>query len=175
MRKTIWLLLLIFVFITTSFAVTPHAEARRRRRRVHHKSHLKIINEKKLYERLGGAGALNSITDEWVRTSISDPRMAGIFAPLTAKPEKLAHFRHGLNDGLCEVSDGPCGEKSENKIPGGLVLNDEQFLMFADNLSHTLQKHGVAERERDELLSRMTEIKPDFMPETHGRNSASLN
>ncbi len=155
MRRIVLLLTLI-AFTMTSFL--DDADARRRRRRSRTKR-APIINEKKLYERIGGPKRMGEIVDEWVRLNLADARIAPAFAIFTAKPDKLTRERRGLTDHLCELADGPCKTKDAEE----LKLNEMQFLVFGDNLFKSMQKHEVPEREKNELLARLGETKGDFV------------
>lgn len=174
-RSLLWILIFSFVFLSFSH----DAEARRRRRvRRHHHKRLAIINEKKLYERLGGGKAISEIVDEWMRLNLADNRIAPAFSRMTAQPERLGRLRRNLGDQLCEIADGPCTYKGPETRRGhaGLVFGDDQFLIFSDNLVHSLQKKNVAEREKNELLARFGEIKPDIVSDSSapsGRQSSN--
>lgn len=174
---------LAFILVMTAFS--NDAEARRRRRK---SKKAPIINEKKLYERIGGAKGLAVIVDDWVRMSLADPRVGGVLKPLTA-PEQLPKFRSSLNDQLCELADGPCQYKgpdlskdagaSANKAgkaanagnagnvygknQANMQITEEQFLVFADNLFQSMQKSNIAEREKNEMLGRIGEFKVDLI------------
>lgn len=160
-RFTLWILLICL--IVTAFA--DESEARRRRRS---RKRPKIINEKKLYERIGGNKVVSNIVDEWMRINLGDNRISFYFKNLTSEPEKLARFRRQLSDQICVLSDGPC--KSENggvlqKAHADLLANEDHFLIFADNLFRSMQKFDVAEREKNELLARLGEYRGEAIPE----------
>lgn len=158
-------LMIVFTMICTMFS--SDAEARRRRRR--RAPRAKIINEKKLYERLGGAKGVSSVVDEWLRLNLADQRVSGFFSTYTAKPERLGKLRHRLNDQICEIADGPCVDKSSDTqhVRDVVGINDDQFLVLSDNLVHSLEKYDVAEREKNELLSRLGDLQPDILGQPH--------
>lgn len=151
----------ILVLAVLVCAVSPEAEARRRRRVRHRRA--QIINEKKLFERLGGEKGLSAIIDEWMRINFADNRVSGSFAPITSKPERLAQLRRSVFDQLCEAAEGPCQVKASEAKKGllALVQTDDQFLIVADNLVRSMQRQGVAEREKNEMLNRFGELRSD--------------
>ena len=161
-RIFIWILL--STFIVGFFA--DEADAARRRRRSRKRA--QIINEKKLYERIGGTKTLSQIVDEWMRLNLADQRIAPFFATATAKPERLAKVRRNLSDQLCELADGPCSYKGAEmqKAHQGLAINEEQFLVFSENLFKSMQKYEVAEREKNEMLARLGEFRSDIVRES---------
>ena len=154
-------LLLVFAIVFLSFS--HDADARRRRR--HRAKRQKIINEKKLYERIGGAKTVSEIVDEWLRLNLADQRVSGSFASYTSKPERLGRLRRSLGDQICEIADGPCTYKGADtkRMRDAATFNDDQFLIVSDNLFRSMQKLGVAEREKDELLSRLGDLRPDIL------------
>jgi hemoglobin len=170
-RKWISLLLLIVV---TLGSFSQDAEARRRRRRTRTKR-APIINEKKLYERIGGPKRMGEIVDEWMRLNLADARVAPAFVVFTTKPALLARERRNLGDQLCELADGPCTvRESLKKGDDGetLHLDEAQFLVFGDNLFRSMQKYSVPEREKNELLGRLGETKADFVASAAGKTAS---
>ena len=165
-----WISALLLVVVTlTSFS--NDAEARRRRRRAPRTKRAPIINEKKLYERIGGPKRMGEIVDEWMRLNLSDSRVSPAFVVFTAKPALLARERRNLSDQLCEISDGPCTVKESTKKGedgDSLRMDDSQFLVFGDNLFRSMQKFSIPEREKNELLGRLGETKADFVASGKG-------
>ena len=157
-------IILVLIAFVGMFAAHP-AEARRHRHHSRSKKHAAIINEKKLYERIGGKSALNEITDEWVRNGLSDERISAYFTDMKAKPEKLAKFRRALNDQLCEISDGPCQPAPADlkKFKDTLKFDDWHIVAFAEDLFKALEKRSVGEREKNELLGRVGWLRADLL------------
>lgn len=162
MRKLLGFFL-IFSLIVASYSEEVDA-ARRRRRRA---PRAKAFNEKKLYERIGGAKAFSEIVDEWIRLNLADGRVAGAFSGYTQKPERLGRLRRSLGDQLCEVADGPCQYKGSpaRKLRETAQASEDQFLIVSDNLFRSMQKFSVPEREKNELLARMMELRPEILGE----------
>ena len=160
MRRFVFLILLCAV-VCGSFS----NEAFARRRRHPRKKRQVIINEKKLYERLGGTKTIASIVDEWLRLDFSDQRVAPFFANITAKPEKIGRLRRDLNEQLCEMADGPCQYKGPemNKVHAAMHVNEEQYLVVSNNLYRSLEKMNIPEREKDELLARVGETRSEIV------------
>lgn len=157
------ILVLPLIAIVLVSSVAPEAEARRRRRS--RTKRAAIVNEKNLYERLGGAKAVSGIVDEWLRLSLADTRISAFFDKTTAQPERLARLRRSLGDQVCEIADGPCrykgGEMSQ--VHEGMGIAEEHFLAFSENLFRSLQKFGVPEREKNELLGRLGALRAEML------------
>lgn len=147
------------------------SEARRRKRP---RKRAKIINEKKLYERIGGGKAVANIVDEWMRLNLADQQISFYFKDLTAKPESLARFRRQLSDQICEFGEGPCSAKGNDlqKTQPALLVKEDHFLVFADNLVRSMQKFDIAEREKNEMLARMGEYRSDVTPDVPSSSAA---
>ncbi len=165
---------LFYVEVAIEFATglhEPQAEAARRRRRRPRTRKLKIINEKKLYERIGSAKGVSDIVDEWMRLNLADARIAPFFGATVAKPERLAKLRRGLGEQICEISDGPCQYRGTNmrRAHEKMNITDEQFIFFSDNLFKSMQKLSVPEREKNELLGRIGTLRDDIV---HGEEES---
>ena len=164
-------MIILSLNLLTTIAVTSfsqNAEARRHRRR--RAKRAPIINEKKLYERLGGSKGVTQLVDEWMRLNLGDQRTAPLFSETGAglpKPEKITRVRKSLNDQICELSDGPClHHLVETKKPVDRSISDDTYLVFADNLFRSMQKFGVPEREKNEMLGRLGDLRLDFIQPT---------
>ena len=173
--KKIAALVLLMVFVVSSFS----GEAEARRRRHHRKSRSKrapIVNEKKLFERIGGTKRLSEIVDEWMRLNLADGRVAPVFAPFTSKPDRLTRERRNLNEQICDLADGPCQAQAEAARKSAeadlLILNESQFLIFGDNLLKSMVKYQVPEREKNEMLGRLGQAKADFVEDSKADSKA---
>jgi hypothetical protein len=160
-------LLLVIVFFVGSF--TQDAEARRKNRRRRHRSRTKrqaIINEPKLYERIGGSKAVAELVDEWLRQNIADARVSPQLGAGVQKPEQLAKWRKSWNEEICELAEGPCVKSMKPKKQGDpvrdlLVLDDAPFLAASENLLKSMQKRNLRERDKNELMGRLGGIHAD--------------
>jgi hemoglobin len=154
LKNSAWLALVIALVLTS---LADNAEARRRHRRAKKAKKAPVINEKVLYERIGGQKAMNEIVDEWLRLDLADSRVSSQLGSFAAKPEKLQRLRHDLGDQLCELADGPCQYKGPDMKNGyaGIKLSESDFIAFSENLFKSMQKIGLQEREKNELLGRI--------------------
>jgi hypothetical protein len=156
---------LFLVALTLVSIVSDQADAKRRRR---HRSRTRraVINEPKLYDRLGGAKAVSDLVDNWVRASLADPRLNGTFGDVAAKPDLVVKLRKNLNDQLCEVADGPCTLKADAKKTLDLgAMSDEKFVVFSSHLVTALEARAAGEREKNELIGRLGSARNDDLPE----------
>ncbi len=157
----------ILSFVTTSFL--DEAEAKRRRRR--RAKQPKVINEKKLYERMGGKDAIAKTVDEWIRLALADASLASTFQSMASQPKELAKTRKQLSDEICELADGPCVAANDSEwvsIRTRLKMNEVTTVSFASLLSEALMSRGIGERERNEVLGRLGSIEPLAVSEATG-------
>lgn len=160
------------ISILTSLLVplfADDAEARRKRRRRSAKRP-KIINEKKLYERIGGRDAIARTVDEWIRLALADAMLAVKLKDLASQPKELAKSRKILSDEICELADGPCTTEDSEwvKIRTRFKMDEVTTVAFASLLSEALVSRGVGERERNEVLGRLGSIEPLAVSEATG-------
>ncbi|MES2857376.1 MAG: hypothetical protein V4692_16010 [Bdellovibrionota bacterium] len=163
-KTVIKVLSLAIVTLTVVTTFTEDAEARRRRRR---RSKVKraVINEPKLFERLGGQKAITEMVDNWVRLSLADDRLAGSLGD-TSRTDVTIRLRKNLVEQLCEIADGPCTSKFNAKTPLDVYMIPEtQFTVFANHLAIELDARLIGEREKNELIGRLGAARADQLPE----------
>lgn len=152
MRATALLMTVVFIFLAAD-----SSEARRRRRKSHTRAKKRaVINEPDLYQRIGGSSVIASLVDDWVKSALTDGRLT---AALGEKPAVVTKLKKDLNTQVCEITDGPCklgGVKIE-----ALGLPEEKFVVFADHLVRSMDRMHIREREKNELLGRLGEVRVD--------------
>ena len=159
---------ILVVGIISSLSMND-ADARRRRRRRSAKQP-KVINEKKLFERMGGRDAIAKSVDEWIRLALADAQLSVRLKDLTAKPADLAKSRKQLSEEICELADGPCSTKDSEwvRIRTRFKMDEVTTVAFASMLSDAMLSRGVGERERNEILGRLGSIEPLAVSEATG-------
>ena len=151
-------LLMAMVFIVAS---ADTSEARRRRRRHKRAKKRAVINEPDLYQRIGGNKGVTDLVNEWVAAALADGRLTSALGGNNPKPAAVAKIKKDLTTEVCELSDGPCKLADPKKLPEALGLPDEKFVVFADHLVRSMDKLKIREREKNELLGRIGEIRVD--------------
>jgi hemoglobin len=174
-QRRVWSLIVavaIGLIVVGSFS--QEAQARRHRR--HRKSHKAIINEPKLFERIGGSKVVSAIVDEWLRIDFADQRLGPIFADVMAKPDQLAKLRKAFAEQICEMTDGPCVEKGADPKPAVEAMkgNEDRFLAYAENLFKAMQKMNISEREKNETLGRLGEARNELMSDSEDESDPAV-
>jgi hemoglobin len=159
------LVALLMVFAIALTSIIEDAEAKRRRKKKRNRVKKQVVNEPKLFERMGGARVVSEIVDDWMRISFSDSRTSAEFITVTSRPERIAKLRKELNDRLCEIADGPCAVRPilAATAPEGMKAEEEVFLAHAENLLIAMQNRGLGEREKNEMLGRVGEFRSELI------------
>lgn len=167
--RQIVVLVSLIAFVGAFLGELNDSEARRKRRS--RAKRQKVINEKNLFERIGGNDAIGKTVDEWIRLALADSSLGGRMQPLTEKPSDLAKTRKRLQEELCELADGPCPQLPESEwvsIRTKLKLDEANTVAFTALLSDAMLARGFGERERNELLGRLGTVEPLAVSEATG-------
>jgi len=116
-----------------------------------------------LYKRLGGYDAISAVTDDLITRLVSDPQLSKFFVGLNDESKK--RVRQHFIDFLCNSTGGPClylGQdmKTAHK---GLHITDGEWNAAAADLTATLDKFKVPDKEKNEVLSAVTALKPQIV------------
>jgi hemoglobin len=112
--------------------------------------------EPTLYDRLGGVYNIATVVDDFIDRVMTDAR-------LNANPRvdeahhrvSPAGFKYYVTEMLCEAAGGP--QKYSGRTMGDshrhLMITDEEWVSFMDDLQETLDKFEVPQPEQDEVIS----------------------
>jgi len=107
-----------------------------------------------LYDRLGGVYNIAPVVDDLIDRIMVDPR-------LNANPRvdeahhrvSAAGFKYFVTEMLCEAAGGP--QRYSGRPMGDshrhLMITEEEWLAFMDDLQQTLDKFGVPQPEQNEI------------------------
>jgi hemoglobin len=107
-----------------------------------------------LYDRLGGVYNIAPVVDNLIDRVMIDPR-------LNANPRvdeahhrvSAAGFKYFVTEMLCEAAGGP--QRYSGRPMGDshrhLMITEEEWLAFMDDLQQTLAKFGVPQPEQNEI------------------------
>ena len=107
-----------------------------------------------LYDRLGGVYNIAPVVDDLIDRIMIDPR-------LNANPRvdeahhrvSAAGFKYFVTEMLCQAAGGPqqYSGRSMGDSHRHLMITDEEWLAFMDDVQQTLDKFGVPQPEQDEI------------------------
>jgi len=125
-------------------------------------------HEKTLYQRLGGKKAITAVVDDFVGRVAADNRINGFFKDTAADPQRLAKFKMNLVNQICQASGGPCKYtgKDMKSAHAGMGIGDGDFNALVEDLTATLDKFNVGEKEKGELLGALGPMKKDIVEKT---------
>jgi len=118
------------------------------------------MQQKSLYERLGGQGAVVAVVDDFVGNVAADNRINKFFAKTD-----IPRFKKLLADQICAGTGGPCAYTGRDmkSAHAGMGITDAQFNALVEDLVKTLDKFKVPEKEKGELLGILGPMKPSIV------------
>ena len=113
-----------------------------------------------LFERLGGMGAITSVIDDFVGRCAGDSRISGKFARTN-----IPRLKSMLVEQVCEASGGPChySGRDMKTTHTAMGVTSGEFDALVEDLVATLNKFGVGETEKSELLGVLGPMKPEIV------------
>ena len=113
-----------------------------------------------LYARLGGAEALRAILDDIVDAHLDNHLIHTRFEPFD---------RQSLKDGAFQFFASATGGPQNYAGRGlrgthrGMNINEQEFVAATDDVLTVLRRHGVAEREQQEVLAAFFAMKDEVL------------
>lgn len=116
--------------------------------------------EPTLWTRLGGTPVVTAVIAETIDRSATDPRTRRSFEGV-----KLARVKEKLVEQVCELSAGPCRYTGDPMKPvhQGLKVTAAEFDLLVHFLRQALDRAGVGEAEKNELLKLLAPMKRDIV------------
>jgi hemoglobin len=124
-----------------------------------------------LFERLGGKDAITAVVDDFVARCAGDDRINGKFARTD-----IARLKANLVDQVCEATGGPCTYTGRDMrtTHDGMAVTGGEFEALVADLVATLDKFGVGEAEKAELLGALAPMRPDIVEVETGATGTAL-
>jgi hemoglobin len=121
------------------------------------------VQEKTLYQRLGGYDAVAAVTDDLIGRLAADPQLAKFLTGLNDDSKKK--LRQHFVDFLCSATGGPCVYTGRDMRTShkGLGITEADWNASVVDLSATLDKFKVPAPERAEVLAAVASLKPDIV------------
>ena len=141
-----WISLLILLVATTAIAPPAFSQSK-----------------DSLYKRLGGYDAVAAVTDDMLGRLIADPQLNKFFVGLNDVSK--TRIRQHFVDFLCKATGGPCAYTGQDMktAHAGLNITEADWAAAVKDLQATLDKFKVPDRERGEVLSAVSSLKPDIV------------
>jgi hemoglobin len=124
-----------------------------------------------LYERLGGTEAITAVVDSFVARCAADDRINGKFARTD-----IPRLKSSLVDQICEATGGPCtyAGRDMRTTHDGMAVTGAEFDALLADLVETLDRFGVGEAEKSELLGALAPMRADIVEVESGATGTPL-
>src|SRR5438105_15730711 len=121
---------------------------------------MKPMQQKSLYDRLGGLGAITAVVDDFVGNVAADNRINKFFAKTD-----IPRLKRLLVEQICAGTGGPCTYTGRDmrSVHAGMGITDAQFNALVEDLVKSLDKFKVPEKEKGELLGILGPMKPSIV------------
>jgi len=118
------------------------------------------VADSSLYDRLGGKTAITAVVDDFVGNLAADKRINARFAKTN-----IPHLKQMLVDQICQATGGPCTYtgKSMKDAHKGMKISEADFNALVEDLTKSLDKFKVGDREKTELLTALGKMKGDIV------------
>jgi hemoglobin len=112
-----------------------------------------------LYSRLGGEPVVKRVVGETIDRAATDPRTSRSF-----KDVKLARVKEKIVEQICSLAGGGCTYTGDpmDKVHQGLKNTEAEMALVVQWLRDALDRAGVREREKNELLRLLAPMKRDI-------------
>jgi hemoglobin len=119
-----------------------------------------MVEEKTLYDRLGGKAAIQAVVDDFIGNVAADGRINQRFAG-----SNIPRLKTMLADQICEATGGPCKYtgKTMKAAHRDMRITDGEFSALVEDLVKSLDKFKVPETEQRELLGALGGMKSDIV------------
>ena len=118
------------------------------------------MQQKSLYERLGGQGALVAVVDDFVGNVAADKRINRFFARAN-----IGRLKARLVEQICQGTGGPCVYSGGDmrSVHAGMGIESRHFNALVEDLGKSLNKFKVPPREQKELVAILAPMKRDIV------------
>jgi hemoglobin len=113
-----------------------------------------------LYARMGGAPVVSAVVADTIDGVVADPRLNQSF-----KGTNLRRVKQKLAEQVCQLTGGGCTYSGDSmqQVHAGHHIGEAEFYGLVEQLRRALRRHGVALRERNELLALLAPMKRDVV------------
>jgi len=121
---------------------------------------VKTVDNRSLYDRLGGKDSITAVVDDFVTRVAADERINRFFAQAN-----VPRLKKNLADQICQATGGPCNYtgKDMKSAHQGMGISEPDFDALVQDLAASLDTFKVGEREKGELLAALGPIKKEIV------------
>ncbi len=113
-----------------------------------------------LYERLGGTDGITAIANDLVDLHLSNPRIAPRYAD-----SDVAAVKNAVATFFIAGTGGPSVYEGKDMLPAhrGMNIDDAEFVAVLDDAMAALDKNGIGQREKEEVLFILYGMKAEIV------------
>jgi hemoglobin len=113
-----------------------------------------------LYARLGGSAVVTAFVGETIDRTVADPRLRRSF-----QGSNLRRIKRLFAEQICAVAQGGCSYSGDSMraVHANHHITEAEFYGVVAILRSAMRDHGVALRERNELLALLAPMKRDIV------------
>jgi hemoglobin len=113
-----------------------------------------------LYARLGGQAVVTAFVNETIDKVVADPKLKRSF-----KGSNIRRIKRLFAEQVCQLADGGCvySGDSMHEVHANHHITEAEFFGVVEVLQSSMRDHGVALRERNELLALLAPMKRDIV------------
>lgn len=123
------------------------------------------MNEPSLFQRLGGSAGIRAIVDDIVARHMENPAIQARFRPYLDTPEKIdAVKKHTC--AFLEAGSGGTAQYTGRTMKAahrGMNISEAEFMAALDDILAALEKRGVDEQSRNDVLAISYSLKADIL------------
>ncbi|UCC15265.1 MAG: group 1 truncated hemoglobin [Gammaproteobacteria bacterium] len=121
------------------------------------------MNDKTLYERLGGYDAIAAVAENLLPRLVGDPNLGRFWAH--RGEDGVRREGQLLIDFLCDRSGGPLFYTGRDMLVShkGMNISDSDWTAFIGHLEATLDHFGLADPERSDVLAFIDTTRDDIV------------
>lgn len=126
---------------------------------------METTTQTSLYQRLGGKEGIAALVDDIVEMHMNNPKVSARFRPYLEQPEALAQVKKHTCDFFGMGSGGPevyAGRDMET-THRGMNISEEEYMHVADDIMGALDKHGMDETTKKDVLAIVWSLKEQIM------------
>ncbi|MDO8727412.1 MAG: group 1 truncated hemoglobin [Candidatus Methanoperedens sp.] len=116
--------------------------------------------QKNLYERLGGYDPISAVVDDFMQRQFTDKQVGRFYVGHSTNSKK--RLRQLITEMICEITGGPAKYvgRDMRTAHAGLGITGGDWEVTVKNLTASLDKFKVPQKEKDELLANVAGLRP---------------
>jgi hemoglobin len=113
-----------------------------------------------LYQQLGGVAGIETVVDRTMDRVSTDPRSSRSFDGV-----RMSTLKKSVSAYVCKIADGPCKYEGETMLRAHLEagITGSEFDIMVSVLREELERAGVSEAAKNELLRRLAPTRRDIV------------